>query len=169
MLGGVAKLENDIERLGVCAFAAKAAGRADARQLDFADERAIHAVQLDLRARILQIMGDEQVADQADAAQVFLRFGNDFFPVFPRRLARVDGDEPAFGCFQIGFEVKDGPIVADKAVFVVEVLDEIDRQRVGFAEILVGDAILVIGALPDGQYEIAAVLGDVAFESPRSG
>ena len=44
--------------------------------------------------------------------------------------------------------------------------DEIDRHRRRALEVLVDDPIAVIGALVDGDDEIATVVGDVAGEAP---
>ena len=68
-------------------------------------------------------MGHELIADQADVAQVVLRFGDDLLPVGAVGVARVDGDQPAARRLVVGLEVEDRAVVADEVVLVIEVLD----------------------------------------------
>ena len=62
-----------VERLRVRSLAAEAAGRAEARAVHFADERAVESIHLDLGVRVLEIGGDEVIADHVDAVRASRR------------------------------------------------------------------------------------------------
>ena len=81
-----------VERFRIARLAVEAAGGADARQIDAANPLPVEAVHLNLCAGVLQVTAHQQVADEADALQRGLAFGNDFLPVFDIRVADVDGD-----------------------------------------------------------------------------
>ena len=69
MLGGVAKLEKRVEGLGLVAPCRRSRAVPMRGQLHLADELAVEREHLDLRAGVLEVAGDEQVADQTDALQ----------------------------------------------------------------------------------------------------
>ena len=86
----------------------------------------------DVRLGVLEVAGDEQIADQIDPFQGVLRSRDDLLPVLAFRLAGVDGDQPAHRGVQIGDEVEDRAIIADEIVLVFEAVDQIDEAGVGF-------------------------------------
>jgi hypothetical protein len=83
------------------------------------------------------------------------------------RPARVDGDHPAARGVLVRLEPEDRPVVVDDAVLVLEVADQLDGGRVlAGVQVLVEDAVLVVGPLGDGDDQVAAVVGDGAGELP---
>src|SRR6185437_9074543 len=75
-----------VERLFVTCFTAKTLGRSDPGKRDFIQELARGVVNLDLRVRVLQIVENEFVVDEAARLQGFFRFADDDFPVGWLRL-----------------------------------------------------------------------------------
>ena len=69
--------------------------RADAGQAHVLDELAAQREELDLGRGVLEIQGDEAVADEAHVGQRVFRLGDDFLPVLLLRRAEVDGDHAA--------------------------------------------------------------------------
>ena len=155
-----------IEGLGVRPLPAKAARRADPGQFDLADQLAAGREQLDLAAGVLQILHDEQVAHEAGRGEHVVGLRDQLSPMFPLRSAGVDGDQPPLGRAEIGLEEEDRPVVAHQRVLVVERFDQVDRHPVGLGEVLVDDAELVVGALPDRDHQVTSVLGHLGFEAP---
>ena len=100
------------------------------------------------------------------AVERLLRLGDDLLPVLGLRLAGVDGDHPAAGRVAVGLEPEDRAVVVEERVFVVEVVDQLDEGRVGVAQGLVEDAVLVVGPLRHGDDQVRAVVGDAAVELP---
>ena len=66
----------------------KPPARADAGELHVADELAAGVEELDFAVRVVQVVGDETVADEADALQRGVALGNDLLPVLARGLRR---------------------------------------------------------------------------------
>ncbi len=150
MVGGVAEAGEKIERLRVGPLAAEAGRRADAGKLDFADELAVGRKYFHLRLCILQIPGDEQIADQVDATSSFsLACGMISFQFACSGFANVDGDDPAARGVPVGLEIEDRAVVVDETAVRCRNCRSMSIDRaVGFAEIAVTDAIVVIGADP---------------------
>ena len=95
----------------------KARGGAELFHGDVAEFGAEPVVDDDLWKHVFEILGDEDVAHAADALESgVLAFGNEFDPVFPFRLAKVEGDETSGGSVVIRENVEDGAVVIDDGV-----------------------------------------------------
>ncbi len=94
---------------------------------------------LDLRAGILEIVADEQVADVRGDLQRRGGLRHHGFPVLAIGPADVDGDDAAARGVEVGVEVEDRPVVGDELVHGVEVVDQVDRQPKRLVQVLVGD------------------------------
>ena len=116
--------------------------------------------------RVLQVRGDEPIADHRYAIECLHRLGDDLLPVRRLRPAGVDGNQPAAGRINVGLEPEDRAVVVEERVFVVEVVDQLDEGRVGRAQGLVEDAVLVVRPLRHGDDQVRAVVGDAAVELP---
>ena len=114
-------------------------------------------------------MADEAVADEVDALPASRRASG----ISSRQrvalgLAQVDRDHPPARRVEVGLEEEQRAVVADEAVLRVEVGRAARRPgALRLAEVLVEDARSCgVGALPDGDDQVPAVVGDVGAEAP---
>ena len=85
-----------VEGFRVRPLPGETARRADARQFEFARQRAIARINLHPALRILEKRRDELVVDHVDALQCFGGLRNDFHPVRAVRIPGVDDDTRLF-------------------------------------------------------------------------
>ena len=76
-----------------------------------------------LGLRIFQVFAHKHVANDPHAGQRIVCLRDQFLPVFPFRFFQIDGDHAAIGRVDIGLKVQNVIVVADKRVFVFEVVD----------------------------------------------
>ncbi len=120
----------------------------------------------DLCASVLEVVCDEQVSDQSDCSQCFVALLDQYAVVFGFGFPDIDGDQSTSRRQSVGLEEEDGSVVSDERVFVIEGRHQVDGHAVGFGEVLVEDSVLVVGPFPNGQDQVASVLGDVGIKAP---
>ena len=119
----------------------------------------------------MQVARDEAVVDDRDQLDHVLALRDDLPPARTLGVPRVDRDHPLARRVQVGHEVEEGPFVPDEAVARVEVVEQphdVTRHarpsRVPQVEIV--DPVPPIGAEPDGEDRVAAVVRDFGGDAP---
>ena len=87
---------------------------------------------------------------------------DDFLPVRPASAAAGRWPPAAARGVDVGFEEQHRPVVADKGVLVLEIVDQLDRHGVRLGQIANEDALALVGSPSDGDHQIAAVVRDRA-------
>ena len=72
---------------------AEAERGADPGQVHGAGDLAVRLKKLHDGPRVLHVLGDDPVPDEADVVEDVFRLGNDFAPVFGRRIPGIDSDD----------------------------------------------------------------------------
>ena len=111
-------------------------------------------------------VADEQIAHVRNLPQRFFGLRDDLLEILFLGLAQIDGDQPLARGVEIGAKIEHRAVVADERIIVVEIIDQIDAFADGSLQIVIGDAILRVGALAHRDDQIAAVFGDVAAKIP---
>ena len=120
----------------------------------------------DLRASVLEVVGDKQVADQPHSGQGFISLSDQHAVVFGFGMADVDGHQLSTRRLEIRLEEEDRSVISNERILVVKARHQVDGHSVGFGQVLVEDPVLVVGPLPDGQYQVPAVLCHLGAEAP---
>src|SRR6266478_2080360 len=128
---GLREAGERIEGLRVRTLAPEAADRADSRQDQLPERRAVQREYSDPALRVLQIRGDERVVDGADGDERIFCLGYDLLPLGALRPRDVDGDDPAPGSAQVRLEPEPRAVVVDERVFRVELHEQLDHGRAG--------------------------------------
>ena len=76
---------------------------------------------------VLEVTGEEMIADRVDVFQRLGRLGYQLDPVLGLGLSRVDRDDLAARCILVGLEPEDRAVVVDEGVVGVELADQVDR------------------------------------------
>src|SRR6266436_4916445 len=116
--------------------------------------------------RVFKVNGDKAIADCGNFFQLVARFGNQLFDLRRQTFGRVDGNDAAEGRIQIGPEGKDRAVVAEKIVFSIGFIKQLDNLRVWIDKVLVEDPVLRIGTALDSDDEITAIVRDLGIEEP---
>src|SRR4030095_242030 len=148
------------------ALPAETDGRADAGQLNLADELSVQIEELDLRARVLQIRGYEMVSDQIHAFERLRSLWHKLLPSAVFKFACVNRDDSASRRVQVGAEPEDRAVVADEVVRGFEFMDQLHDLSARRLKVFEKNSVSLVGSLPDADDEVTPVFGDVAVESP---
>ncbi len=162
---GVGEAGEGVEGLAVLALAGEAADAAQAGQGDLAAHLAVEPEDLDLGVGVLEVLDDQAVVDDAHPFERLGRLRDHLPPALARRLPRVDRDDAAARRAVVGLEPEDRAFVAEEQVGGVEAVEQPGDRGVRHREVQEGDTVLDLGALPDVDHQVAAVLGDVALEA----
>jgi hypothetical protein len=138
---------------------------AERGQLDSAQRGAAPRKTMDLVVGMVQIKGNELVVRQAYLVQYVAALGDEGPPRLPLRMFCIHGDEPATGRLEVRAQVKERTIVAHKVVGSLHLGDELDDGAPG-GQVLVKQPVADVGALPDLQDQVTAILGGVGAKSP---
>ena len=154
-----------VEGLAVAATPAETTGCSDARQLDLAHERAVGAQHADERPHILQVLGEDEVADHARALEHLRLLGHELAQRL-QALADIERDDAAARRLEVGGRVEGRAVVSDDRPLVRKRADDLARLRGWIAEIADEEQVLRIGAFVDRDDEVASVLRDACAEAP---
>ena len=155
-----------VECLRVRPLAAEAARAAQPRQRDFPQRLARPAEELHRAAGVLEIRADELVAHEVHALERVRGLRDDFLPVRPLRLRRVDGDDAATRSLQVRVEPEHAAIVVHEAVVGVEVIEQLHHRGIRSREVTVVDPVPRVRALPDADDQKPPVIRDAATKAP---
>src|SRR5262249_55583097 len=136
-----------------------------ARQSQLAVQFAFKCEQLDLGMGVLQVIGDDLLADDGGPFQAFLGLRDD--PIPHVWLGEVDGDYAAARGILVGPEVKQRPNVVDEDIPAAEVVDERRKLGVRILQIFIKNAVPAArSSVTHIHNEISAIIRYSAIDAP---
>ena len=114
---------------------------------------------------ILQVDRNKLVIDKLDSLKRVGPFRDERLPSGSLRLGHIDRQQSSPGRFQVGLEIKYGPIIADNQVGCFQVRHELHHLSVRL-QVLIKQAVACIGSLGDCQDQVATVNADFRVKTP---
>ena len=106
--------------------------------------------------RILKIVGDELVVQVTSPAQGFSSLRDDL--LYLVRLPDFHGNDSSARGIEVRAEIEHLALIADEAVVRIKLVEQLHHIGVSGLKIPVIHPVAPIGALPDGNDEIAVIL-----------